>query len=252
MPRKPRQASSSGFFHIIIRGIGKQILFEDKSDYLFFLSLLSKNATEDFVTVCAYCLMENHVHLLLLDQKHLLSIFMKKIGISYALYYNRKYQRTGHLFQDRFKSEPIESDASLLTVFRYILKNPEKAGICPANSYSWSSYPCYGRRDTFVDTKIFENLIGDKEQYKAFIAEEENDRCLEYVSFHMTDDSAKAIIKQMGLDSGTILQSFSKVKRNDTIRQLLRKGLSIRQIERLTGISRGVIQRIRRRLDEKS
>ena len=101
MSRKARRLSGSGFFHIIVRGIGKQILFEEKSDYLYYLSVLQKYANDSTVKVCAYCLMDNHVHLLLFDQNQALALFMKKIGVSYANYYNKKYQRIGHVFRKR-------------------------------------------------------------------------------------------------------------------------------------------------------
>ena len=107
--------------HIIVRGIGKQILFEDDSDRRTYLSFLKKYRGETEITIFAYCLMENHVHLLIQDRNGAAPLFMKKMGVSYAQYYNRKYDRIGHLFQDRYKSERIEDDAYLLTVFRYIL-----------------------------------------------------------------------------------------------------------------------------------
>ena len=83
--------------------------------------------------------MENHVHLLIRDPDGSCPVFMKKMGVGYVRYYNGKYERIGHLFQDRYKSEIITDDAYLLSAFRYILNNPEKAGICRAESYPWSS-----------------------------------------------------------------------------------------------------------------
>lgn len=245
MPRIPRQKSCSGFTHVIVRGIGKQILFEDKSDYLSFISILKNNAENSSVTICAFCLMDNHVHLLLFDKQNEIPLFMKKIGISYAIHYNQKYQRSGHVFQDRYKSELIESDRYLLTVFRYILKNPVKAGICSAADYQWSSYACYGRTDTFVDTRFLSELIGDYKQYETFIGTDDNDKCMEFSPVRLTDNEAIEILKKMGFESGTLLQTFTKKDRNHAISKLLHEGLSIRQIERLTGISRGVIQRVK-------
>ena len=246
MPRKARQKSCSGFVHVIIRGIGKQILFEEKSDYLFFLSILKKNVQENNIIICAYCMMENHVHLLLFDEDHHLPLFMKKIGVSYAIYYNQKYQRIGHVFQDRYKSEAVENTAYLLTVFRYILKNPEKAGICPASEYQWSSFNCFGRSDTFINTSVFSEMIGGWEEYVNFLHADENDQCMEYSMMRKTDDEAKEILQGMGLTSGTVVQTFSRKERDSVIGKMLREGLSIRQIERLTGISRGIIQKIKR------
>lgn len=245
MPRTFRQRSSSNYFHVIVRGVGKQILFEEMSDYRYFLSLLKKKSLETSIKVCAYCLMENHVHLLLYDAYQNLPLFMKKIGISYAGYYNQKYQRTGHVFQDRYKSEAIDNDAYFLNALRYILKNPEKAGICRAEDYFWSSYDCYDRKNSFVDNTLLTNLIKSKSEYEAFIREESHESCMEFEPARKTDDEAIELIRRMGLKSGTSIRSLGKKERNEIILKLKKAGLSIRQIERLTGIGRGVIQRIK-------
>ena len=143
MPRHARQMSTSGYMHIITRGIGRQLLFEEPEDYQHYLKALDRYCTETHVNVCAYCLMENHVHLLVYGETEQIILLMKKLGVSYSFYFNRKYDRVGHLFQDRYRSEPVEDDAYLLTVFRYILRNPCKAGICKASEYPWSSYGMY-------------------------------------------------------------------------------------------------------------
>lgn len=112
MPRQPR--STGEYLHLIVRGNGKQILFEEPSDYQQYLSYMDKYAQETGISILAYCLMENHVHLLVRDTAGSVSVFMKKTGVSYAQYYNKKYERTGHLFQDTYKSETIAGDAYLL------------------------------------------------------------------------------------------------------------------------------------------
>lgn len=244
MPRKARQRSITGYSHVIVRGIGKQILFEENKDYGYYVSLIRKYAKETGVTVCAYCLMENHVHLLLYDIDGELAMFMKKVGVSYAAYYNKKYERTGHLFQDRFISEAVEDEKYLLTVFRYILNNPSAAGICPASEYPWNSYGKYDEEESFVNTELFRHLIGDWEQYAEFIAKTNNDQCMEYQPVKKDDAWAKARIRAvLGIESGTELQTYERTRRDDALRMLKREGLTIRQIERLTGISHSVVQR---------
>lgn len=246
MPRQARQICASIYQHIIVRGIGKQVLFEDRKDYLYFLSKLKDYCSETQVTVCSYCLMENHVHLLLRDEVGKTALLMKKLGVSYSYYFNRKYDRTGHLFQDRYLSEAVLDDAYLLTVFRYILNNPVKAGICPAEAYEWSSYHAYGIRDSFVDTSLLENMIGGQDDYVRFLAIEDGTVCMEDQAPPHDDAWAERIIrKKLGVSSGTALQQMNREQRNDAIRHLKREGLTTRQIERLTGISRGVIQNIK-------
>ncbi|MBQ6509090.1 MAG: transposase [Flexilinea sp.] len=239
MARLPRKHSESGYSHIIIRGNGKQILFEEREDHVFFLSILKRYSKETSVIICAYCLMENHVHLLVYDPNDQLSLFMKKLGVSYSGYFNHKYDRVGHVFQGRYISEPVESESYLLTVFRYILNNPHKAGICPAAEYEWNSYKLYGSKNSFVDTGIFQELIGGWNSYSAFIAGENDDQCLEYEDHRHDDEWAKAVIqKELNLSSGTLLKAWPFDKRNAALRSLKEKGLSLRQIERLTGINR--------------
>ena len=246
MSRQPRIRSDSGYMHLIVRGIGKQILFETEADYLFFLDKLSRFAVETEVGVCAYCLMENHVHLLVHDVKGNAALLMKKLGVSYSRYYNHRYDRQGHLFQDRYMSEAIDDERYLMTVFRYILNNPLKAGICSASDYEWNSYDMYDYPAEMMDLALLREMIGDSGQYVAYIAADNDDRCLEYEAQQKDDDWAREIIcRRLNAQSGTILQSLGRRERDDALRRLMKEGLSIRQIERLTGISRGVIQRVK-------
>ncbi len=244
MPRHGRVQSRSGYMHLIVRGIGKQILFEDTEDYNRFLSTLERFCMETGVRVCAYCLMENHVHLLIYDKKKNVSLMMKKLEVSYSMYFNRKYERSGHLFQDRYLSENVENDSYLLTVFRYILNNPHKAGICTTQAYPWSSYRQYEHPAPFMDLRLIRHLLGHCEQYTAFLHTENRDLCLEWEKRKHDDQWALDIIKKsLHVKSGTALQNFSRKERNEALRVLKKHGISIRQIERLTGINRNIVQK---------
>ncbi|MBQ6519622.1 MAG: transposase [Anaerolineaceae bacterium] len=244
MARSARIKSLSGYYHITTRGIGKHVLFEEDSDFLHYLSLLKRFSSETRVSVCAYCLMDNHTHQLIYDPNDNLALFMKKLGTTYANYFNKKYSRVGHLFQNRYDSKPIESESYLLRVFCYILNNPRKAGICSAEDYPWSSYQKYGNPHSFVDTVVLQNLLGSFEEYAAFVAAkyDEDDQDPEKI---VRDDSwAKSVIAEVlqNHDKVPLLQ-YDRKERDRIIRELKQKGLSLRQIERLTGISKGVIQR---------
>ena len=245
MPRQARKFSESGYFHAMQRGIGKQLLFEDPDDYQFYLRMLEKYSRETGVAVCAYCLMENHTHLLLYDKEKKISEFMKKIGIRYSYYFNQKYERTGHLFQGRYRSEPVEDEAYLIAVTRYILNNPQKAGVCPAKDYQWSSYRCFGDSSSFVDMSIIKSLLGDQKAFDAYLEEENDDQCMEFDTGVRHDDkwALRVIHCQLKGQSGTCLQRMDREKRDRALRALKKAGLSIRQLERLTGINRGVIQK---------
>lgn len=234
----------SEYQHIIVRGIGRQILFEDDTDRKYYISLLKRFREDTGVSISAYCLMENHVHLLVRDKDDVMPVFMKKLGVTYALYFNRKYDRTGHLFQDRYKSEVIGDDAYYLTVYRYILNNPEKAGISKAKEYTWSSYAEYGTSEGITDTGLLQSLIGGKDDLDAFLGVPEESEVMEYETVKHDDNWAREQIhRELNLHSGTEIQSMPRAERDEKLSLLKRKGLSIRQIERLTGINRGVIQK---------
>ena len=130
MPRQARKKSGSGIYHIMLRGINRQQIFEDAEDRERFLETIENYKELCGYTIYAYCLMGNHVHILMREGKEDLTQVFKRIAGSYVYWYNWKYHRSGHLFQDRYKSEPVEDDSYFLTVLRYIHQNPVKAKIC--------------------------------------------------------------------------------------------------------------------------
>ena len=243
MPRRARILSETGIYHVIVRGVSKQVIFEEDYDYVFFLSKLRNHCKETGVRVIAYCLMSNHVHMLLYDPSGNLSLVMKKMGVSYSGYFNRKYDRVGHLFQDRFLSEVITSERQLMIVIRYIINNPQKAGLGPATDYKWSSYHAYRDGTAIVDIKFLNDIFGDEEHYVDFITEASDDKCLDYGTIRRNDEWAKSLIRKLtGEQDVTNLRSYEKKQRDKKLRELRERGVSIRQLERLTGISRGIIQ----------
>lgn len=162
MPRQARKKSCSNIYHLMMRGINRQVIFEDNDDYKRFLDTLIRFKGKCDYTIYAYCLMSNHVHLLLKVGQEPLEKVMRRICASYVRWYNYKYERIGYLFQDRFKSEVVENEDTVSRV---------------------------------------ENILE--------------------------------------------LQKLDKVTRDKYLKELReRHGFSIRQIERLTGINRGVIQRV--------
>ena len=150
MTRQPRQISLTGIYHVMLRGINRQDIFMDRDDYWKFVKTLYQQVYPkdelgkplppkcDFY---AYCLMPNHLHLLIRNKTESLGSVVKRIAITYAAYFNKKYERVGHLFQDRFKSEPVNDMNYFLTLIRYIHQNPIAGGITKcAEDYKWSSW----------------------------------------------------------------------------------------------------------------
>ena len=150
MPRRARRESGTGIFHVMMRGINHQNIFEDEEDYYRFLTTLDAMAQAyepdgtpagRNYTLYAYCLMSNHFHLLIREREDSLAMAVKRIASSYVYYYNHKYLRDGHLFRDRFKSEPVNDMAYFTVLLRYIHQNPVKAGIVKdVKDYEYSSW----------------------------------------------------------------------------------------------------------------
>ncbi|KAB3526252.1 transposase [Alkaliphilus serpentinus] len=252
MPRKARQKSSTGVYHVMLRGINGQTIFKDDEDFEMLINILKESKELSKYEVYAYCIMGNHIHLLMKEGIEDLGVSFRRIGAKYVYWYNSKHKRTGHLFQDRFKSEVVENDKYLLTVLRYIHQNPIKAGIVnDIAKYPWSSYNEYFGKKELCDTKFPLSLFADDkgvalELFKKFNKEETKEQCLEYEEVtRIHDIEAIEIIKDLsGVMVTTQLQDFEKEKRDKIIIEAKKEGLSIRQIERLTGISFGVIRKI--------
>ena len=126
----------SRFFHVMVRGIAKQIIFEDNFDNQHFLNLLEEYSVKHNIKVVCYCLMYNHVHIECQDFNENLSQFMSELCSTYARYFNKKYERCGSLFQRPYKKKVINHEAYLVQVFHYIIRNPEKDGICQYQKYN--------------------------------------------------------------------------------------------------------------------
>ena len=253
MARQARLKSKSGIYHIILRGINRQVIFEDDDDKLKFLECLSYYRNVCDYTVYGYCLMDNHVHILIRESKEEIASIMKRIGVRYVAWYNRKYDRCGHLFQDRFKSEAVEDDAYLLVVLRYIHQNPLKAGLVHSLSdYRNSSYYEYINTDQIIDTNFILGMFSiDREQArKGFIRfmneTADNDDCLEYKEqITLKDEEVIVLIqKYANVSTPLELQVIKKSERDALLKEIKKiKGISTRQIARLTGISQSVITR---------
>ncbi len=157
MPRVAREKSSTNFYHVIMRGINQEAIFY-KSVYKRKMIHTILKKQEDYpIEVYGYCIMNNHIHLLVRCEISVLSTFIACINTTYALYYNQVNRRIGYVFQDRFKSYPIESESYYWTCLRYIHNNPVKAKICQKpEGYKWSSFNGYiDKRDLILNSKAY-------------------------------------------------------------------------------------------------
>lgn len=143
MPRCARAVSLTGYYHVFDRGNSKQIIFEDDSDRYRFLSDISDRFVRHEVAVLAWCLMDNHFHLMVDDPYDNLSKAMQCALTAYAKYFNRKTGRTGHLFDNRYSRVAVESDTQAVQLLDYIHLNPVKGALDSLEAYRWSSYKAY-------------------------------------------------------------------------------------------------------------
>lgn len=143
MPRKPRSKSPTGFFHVTLRGNGGQLLFDDAEDRIAMLQILDAILPKHNIELIAWCLMGNHIHLLIDDPDDHKSDAMHAVAVSYAGRYNARTGHIGHVFQERFWDSPIKSEVYLLEAIRYIHLNPQKAGLAAYDEYPWSSHREY-------------------------------------------------------------------------------------------------------------
>lgn len=178
MPRGPRIAFENAFFHIFDRGIAKQKIFLEDSDYEKFLKRLAelKNKNHFDHAIFSYVLMPNHFHLLIQTRKTPIAKIMTSLLTSYSMYFNKKYKRVGTLFQNRFKSKLCDKDSYFLGASRYIHLNPVEAGLTyHPKDYIWSSYQelfgesKYNILDRQEVTRLIGETIEDKKRYHQFL-----------------------------------------------------------------------------------
>ena len=255
MSRVPRRLCECDMYHVFARGVGRQIIFEDYDDRIFFVDLLRRKLQERAgigVELLAWCLMDNHFHLLVHAKMPDLSNFMKSIEVAYARRFNERYDRGGCLFQGRFGSEPIQSESQLLAAVRYIHLNPQKAGVSSFAAYPWSSYAEYRGTPAMTRTDLVLSIAGTGALFERFheveagawFFMEENSHC-GGAKRRLSDAEARQMLSGIvGADWRAALLVLSREERNNAIAQLKSHGATVRQIERLTGIGRGIIARV--------
>jgi REP element-mobilizing transposase RayT len=248
MPRSARKKSKTGIYHVMLRGINQHKIFEDREDCEKFLQILKDCKAISEFKLYAYCLMGNHIHLLIQEDKEPIEQVMKRLTTRFVYWYNIKYQRVGHLFQDRFKSEPVEDDAYFLTVLRYIHQNPLQAGLCKTiNAYEHSSYNEFFKDSDLIDTEIVLGMVSKEDFYK-FNSETAFKKCLDIEdksTAKVTDEQAQKIIEKYSkCKSATEFQKLEIKTRDKYLKKFKENSLSIRQISRLTGVSYYVVQKL--------
>jgi len=252
MPRKPR-IEIAGYYHIINRGVEQRVIFEEEEDYNYFEELLCTYAPSYGVTIHNYCMMSNHYHLLIEIKDGMLSKFMRQINMSYAIYFNKKNRRSGHLWQGRFKSWYVTDEAYLHTLILYIEQNPLKAKIVK----SIEKYP-YSTAHYFLEEKlpqclknsyIAQNYQDNKEDIKAFLYSPIDSSVLQKLKTGASLLEAPNIDKRLKEeDLKAIFENIRDIKdRNSKIVQAYKDGYSQHLIARVLGMAQSTISGVVKR-----
>ncbi len=249
MPRAARKESPTNLYHVTMRGIGRQLIFEDDADRRSFLRKLREAVEGGRIDCLSWCLMDNHVHLLLEGDLPVLSAAMQKLETGYASRFNVRHDRVGHLFQGRFGSKPVLDEGQLMATVRYIHLNPTKAYGIPAKQYRWSSYSEIVRSSVAIANRDrVLALFGGVERFMTFHEQIDAAMAERGVSVPPAGriSYAEAMRKADDVLDGrpaSEVKSLPKPERDAILRRLKSEGLSIKQIERLTSIGRNIIAR---------
>lgn len=240
MPRTVRPLSEYSIYHIVIKGNNSQQIFFDEYDYQNFLNTLKVSCKNYNIIIIAYCLMNNHIHLLLKAEENNIPFMFKAFGASFVYKYNKKYNRTGGLFIGRYYSKAINDEQYFSTVIKYIHYNPVRAGICKRlYEYKWSSYNSYkcladggNENDAmYIDTEYLFTILDMKE--------------FDMVHIESDDDLFNFFMIDYGVNKGNpdsllsvtekLLEQYSV---EDVAGKLFELGVSRLKISKLLGIDR--------------
>jgi len=266
MPRQQRKTSKTSIYHIMLRGNERKKIFELDEEKQRLLEDFTIKQKEIGFSIYAYCVMDNHVHIVINSQEKDISTIMKGIAIRYAFYYNTQHNRVGHVFQDRFKSESIEDERYLMAVIRYIHNNPVKAKMVEKpEDYAWSSYPL------FIDlygssSSLACGLVLDTQNIFGIIARDRQTAIAEFIRFSAEEDLGSYLDCDDERAVRTLEQGsqyfqeyltrkhrgvpWEELKQNAAIKKEVIRHLrtetelSIRTISKLLGIDRNMIERI--------
>ncbi len=245
MPRRPRQESGTGFYHIVSRGLDKEPVFQTKEEKDRMWKIIRENLKKYRIKMYAYCIMSNHLHLLVKADLKELSLFMAKILAAYAHYYNHKHDRTGYVFQGRFRSQCIESEAYFWNCLRYIHLNPVKANLCknPVN-YLHSSMAEYidVKSRKLLDSesyKLLKSRFYDRKEFEKFHRSSNGDFFIDILEEEFLERKAiaKEILERMHMEM--------EVSEKEILDYIKTRDLFEKELKEMFGISKKKVQKIR-------
>ena len=246
----------TGFYHVCARGTGKQLIFETDDDRWEFLELMRDCCREAGVTIVAWCLMGDHVDLVLLDYEDEMSSAMQRLLLTYARRFNKRTGHAGCLFRERFERRSLDTDWQVMEAIRSVHANPQEAGISLIERYPWSSFAEHLRAyDSdaadamrgFSDPSCVLELFGSAKVFIAYSLSTPDGCEPEMPDLEETEWERRAFADKMTRRLGVPLNELKTVaptRRDGIIFALHDGGYTVREIERYTGISKSTVSRI--------
>lgn len=256
MTRIQRIYSNTKVYHIILKGIDEQNIFYDNQDRHVFLNDIEKTKKTYAYQLYSYCLMDNHVHMVIRIEKEFLSKAIQSLMIRYVQYFNKKYKRKGTLVQNRFKSKVVENQSYFLEVCRYVHRNPENAGMEKTNKYKWSSYQEYIGKSKLVNKDVLLNYFdNDIKEFINYTAKNNISETLnEFAEYELIgklndEQVSKIVMKLFGIKDVIELPYFFKNMGKEELCKAIKKlkkikGTNITQISRIIRITRCIIEKM--------
>ena len=238
--------SEGDLYHITARGSGRRVIFEDDIDRAKYLEALFAYTEESSGSLIAWCLMDNHVHLLFHLELHELSALMHRLHTKHSQSFNGRHGHIGPVFQGRYNCVPVKTDEQLIQTVRYIHLNPKDINGSKWQSYPWSSYRGYSDGLSHCKTDTVLELLGGRDEFERFHEEAVDVRMIQLDGYkkRLSDAEAVGILtSRLGPQFVDTLNGLPKSKRNSELAAAFHMGLSARQIERLTGIGRNIVTR---------
>lgn len=246
MPRRARQLSNSEIYHVMARGVNRDAIFLEDEDFERFLHAVAMTKAASGCRILAYCLMTNHVHLVLRTSREPIGAVMKRLGVRYAGWFNHKYGRVGHLFQDRFKSLPVETDEYLVVLLRYVWNNPVEAGLVThPEEYRWSSRRLLGLSSQLIDADELEQLLPvSLSELVAAPVVQPTDTPRERPPRRTLNQVNQLLERICGASDSNDFCRQPTDARQRAIRELRTRGVPYRQIAAVTGMSISSVRRM--------
>ena len=249
LPRKARSTVVTNFPHIIVQGINKNYIFKEKYFKELYLNLIKKYLEDTDIEILAYCVMDNHAHIMLyLEKLDELGPFMQKVNTSFAVKYNKIKNRVGFVFRNRFYLQPINSERQIYNCLVYIHRNPIKANIVSKyEEYEFSSYKEFFDSKNLLTDKGIKLIFGSNTNFLKTFEQIHKDQIVEDVKdvqeYRDSNEVIKDYLKKYG-------KSIDEIKKdNILLKELIvrlkeESGLSLRKMDNLFNIRRNKLSKI--------